>query len=378
MGRFFPSGIRSAVDVIDDVIGVHNDILSATRTALEIAKALAALANVNPLEAALDQLIQQIEAFIDELTEDTTVHAIMIPIQKQYSGLGVEHPEESLDPFTLAPDYDLLVNDGVFSEELVNDITPDTITFINNSNTAVGGNRGFWRELAISVQDEGDYARPRFTDEFAVGGVCLVFGSNNLEDLQQHFAALMALLAFGPRADLAARTRPKAEGLKVLAVPTLPSGRIGVQVDWDGVPPVIISPFFSGEQTINEEVFVIRSTDPRIRERFSWVQNFSRQPNDEVTDLQSEGTTTVIARVNNDGFISRYIDDDASLTEETSYYYAIAIRYRIGETIQPMSNLSAVRRVFYTKRAMSSRRGEPPDWWARRWASPPAPTLPPR
>lgn len=362
IGMFLPNQLLLLADGASEIADQTSNALNAIKSALEIAKALAAAAATNPIEAALRALIDELNALIDALTEDSAVHAIMIPFQKQYFGRGIPAPRESVDPYTVAPNFDQLVNDNAYAEQVVSDITPNTITFINSANTATGGNAGFWKELILSTRDAGDTARPRFANNFAVTGVALVYGSESMKELSRILAALDTLFFLGSRMDPSARTRPVAENVRVLAVPVPGENRIGVQIDWTPVPPVKINALYSDESFKIKEIFIVRSTDPRIRERFSWHGVFPTEPAD--SGLQESGKTKVIARLKNDGFISRYIDNDPALEENTTYYYTLALRYFIDDEAQPMAPFSAVRRAFYTRRPGSTRRSEPPDWWA--------------
>jgi hypothetical protein len=149
------------------------------------------------------------------------------------------------------------------------------------------------------------------------------------------------------------------------AIPT--ENQMGVQLDWPPIPPGVIRSLFTTEQFVIHEIFVIRSTDPRMRQRFSWLQNFDLEPDPDSTEIEelvsTDGKTQVVARLKNDGFIAGHIDR-VPLSEKTEYYYAIALRYSIGNVPQPMGNLSNVERVYYNARAMTTRKSEPPDWFA--------------
>lgn len=349
LGRLFPDAIRQAANAVGEFNDQVAKALNLVKTALEAAAAIAALASQDPLEQALREALAQIEEFIDSLLEGTTAHAIMIPIQKQYFGIGDPIPPNEVDPFALTPSFDQLAEDGGYPQKVIQDVTPDTITFINNSVTATGGNAGYWRTLALSLQDPGDFARPDFPSNFAVTGACVIFGSESLTDLYRIIALINKLLNMGLRADMTSRSQPRPTGLTARVMPIPTEGRIGVQLDWTPVPPALIKPLFSAEKAIITEIFVIRSTDAQLREKFAWGSIFPAEPSNEITDLPSTSTTKVIARLRNDGFIARYIDDDETLNIDTPYYYTLALRYRIGDVYQPMSEFSNCVRVFYDK-----------------------------
>jgi hypothetical protein len=367
VGKFFPSEAQSLASLVTDITGTLSTFLSVLKTALEISKALAASAATNPVEAALRATISEIEDFIDGLTKQTAAHAILIPIQKQPFGPGQSRPSGlASEADELILNFDQLIrHEGAFYESLLADISPDTIPFINDAPTAVGGNQGFWRALMLSLRDDGDPNKPEFPTEFATAGVCLIFGAEDLASLQNHFDVFNTILQVGNRADLAARTRPQMENVRgsTMVISDDSPARVAVQLDWDPVPPAQNFPLYSDETQILTEIFVIRSEDRRLRERFAWADNFSRQPNDAASDLQEEGLTKVIARIRNDGLIARHIDDDDTLEEGKTYYYGTAVRYTINDIVQPMSGISNVIKVEFT-RPHDHRTGEPPDWWA--------------
>lgn len=359
---FFPSEARALTEGVSTIVDSLNTFLGIVRTTLEIVSSLAATATSSPIEAIIKEALDELTGFIDDLLDSTTAHAIFIPIQKQFFGLGARIPDGAVIQAEIPGDFDSLVLDGAFPLQVPGTIAPETVLFVNTSHTAIGGNQGFWKTFVLSQQDVGDPNRPDFPEDFAVTGACIVFGSEQLSRLQNVFDIFNAVLNLGFRGDLSARTRPVAENLRVKTVP-LPGGEIGVQLDWDPIPPTQTLALYSDQQLIAKEILVIRSTDPSLREKFSWKEEFAGQPSDSSSDLPESNESKVIARINNDGLIKRYTDTEG-LEEGQTYYYALAIRYTLGGETQPVSNFSAVRRIRYIKRPQSSRQAEPPDWWA--------------
>jgi len=354
----FPDEIRGIVEAVTTITGALNEVLTITKTALEIVKALASQAASNPVELILRQTINEIESFIDALTQQTTANAIIIPIQKQPFGLGERRSTTDIDDFD-SP-IDQLIDDGSFS------VGPslDTIEFINETASSVGGNAGFWRALQLSLQDPGDRNKPDFPLEFAVAGVCIIFGAEDYQDLQKNFALFERVFAMGNRASFDGNTRPVAQNVRTRALPVngATPARIGIQIDWDTIPPILGFPLYSDQVIVVNEIFIVRSTNSRFREQFSWNQSFSREPQDSSSDLQEEGDNKVIARVTNDGFILRHIDDEETLVEGEVYYYGLALRYSIEDEVQPMGNFSNVVRTRFS-RPTGTRRSVAPDWW---------------
>lgn len=382
-GPTFNNFLTPLVDLIIETNKAEDAILKATKTGLEAAKAFAALVSIDPLEEALRLLLAEVTALIDQLAENTTCHGIFIPIQKNYPGFGpFARPGAQVDNLAYTPKFDELLKDGSYEEQLVSSITPETISFINTAPGASGGNAGFWSTLFRSTLDVNDPARPRFDSTFAVSGVAIVFGSAQLSALNRITAALEALFRFGIlSSDMTARTRPVVQNLRAIPVPTLAKkdsnnpARIGVQLDWDPVPPLKINSLYDASASfIVDEIIIVRSTLPRAREAFRWHDLFLREPSNDITDLDFQGSTRVIARLKNYGFIRRYIDDDPSLTEGVTYYYTIALRYFSQEEgasgtdavkiRQPMGPFCSMQRVFYNGRTGATRRSNPPDWFA--------------
>lgn len=364
LSAFFPKEARQAVDAIVSFNEQLTTLLNTTKAGLEIAKALAALASADPLELALRTILQEIEDLINGLLGETTAYALFVPIQKQYYGLGDPIPPDEIDATQLTPDYATLVNNNAFPQSIINANTPDVISFINDSASAQGGNRGYYHTVVSSLSDSGDPARPDFPQDFAVTGVSVIFGSVRRTDIYKIVSLIGRVIDLGIRSDLTSRSQPFPTGLKSKIYPEPTEGTIGVQLDWDPVAPVLVKPLFSAEKSVITEIFVIRSTQASLRERFTWGKNFPAQPTDDINAHPETTTTKVIARLRNDGFIARYVDTSADLKIGTPYYYAIALRYKINDVVQPMSDLSNVVRVFYTQLPSSSRQGIPPDWFA--------------
>jgi len=378
LGKFYPQALRDAVAAHQAFSALNAKILAQVKAALEVARIFASAAAINPLELALEQALQEIQDFIDGLAGNTTVHAIMIPIQKQYFGLYEPIPADALDGLALTPDYNTLLRLDAYPASVVNDITPDTISFINTAPTALGGNAGFYKELVLSLYDQGDFARPTFPPSYAVTGVAVIFGSSKLTDIYRIAALFARGIKLGRNASLTARTSPVAAGLTAKICPIPTQNRIGVILKWDPVPLVLLKQLFSGEALVVTELIVVRATDPGFRQRWSWQENFSREPSDDLKDLQSNpsGSVKVIARLSNgtSNWVSAtgnslytrnsYTDDDPSLEIDKSYYYGVYLRVKINGTTQPIGQCSNIVWVQYVNRVSATRLSTPPDWFA--------------
>lgn len=363
-GRLLPKAVRDALLKAGKAQDAVTNALAVLELALEIAATVAGLAAQDPIEAVLREAIAQAEAFLDGLIGKTTAHGIMIPIQKQYFGIGDPIPPDSIDTTMVNPAYNDLRNSGAIPIIKDGIIAPETISFINSNASVVGGNQGYYRTLIQSIQDSGDFAKPDFPSNYAVAGVSVIFGSKSLTDIYRIIALINKFLHLGLRADMGAGSQPLPSNLTYRIAPIPTEGRIGVQLDWTPLPLFQVKPLFSLEKAHIREIFVVRSTTPSFREAFAWGKVFPTEPTASQGALPSTPDTKVIARLTNDGFIKRYIDKDKTLKIGVAYYYALAIRYTIDGVVQPISNFSNVVRVFYNARPGSSRGGVPPDWYA--------------
>jgi len=363
VGNIFPPELKQATDAVGQVVNTLSSYLNLVRQGLTLAAQFTSQATTNPVESALNTGLDQIQALINGVVTGTTVHAIAIPIQKQYYGRGVRAAiQDRLRE--LIPSYDQMLEDGAFADRDPTTLPPAVSQFINASNTAVGGNQGFFRVAMTSLQDPGDFQRPLFPPNFAVAGACIIFGATDLETLQPNFNLINSLINAGERADLAAHTRPVLRNLTGRIVSVVNNtGRLVVELTWTAVPPVTTFPLFADDQFIATEIFVVRSTDAGLRDKFTWNQVFSRQPQDARSDLQNESGVQVVARITNDGFTRGYTDDSSELTAGTVYYYAAAVRYTVGGAVQPMSNFSNCIRIAIAQ-PVGSRASAPPDWVA--------------
>ena len=364
-----PKDLVAINDKITEALTTLNDFLALVKEALELAKLLSSLIATNPIEAALRALLDEIERFIDGLLQGTGAHAIFVPVQKKIVALDINGTPETPPPG--APDS----SDELDNQGLIANASSTVLSFVDDASRATGGNAGFYRTLTESLVDEGDINRPRFTPDFAVAGGALVFGANSVRDLSAIIALLESFIKLGDRDDALRNNLLPLENLraKTLPISTASPARIGVQLDWDKILPAFTMPFLSAETVVIEEIFVIRSTDQRIRESFNWNDVFPDQPSDDINILPVQGDTQVIRRIQNDSFVSRYIDKEESLVEDGVYYYAVAPRYSIttdlpgtvtfslDEEILPMGPLSNVVRVEF-KRPVDSKGAEPPDW----------------
>jgi len=365
--KLAPPALQKILLGVEKTNAAFKTALRVTQAKLHIAKVFARIAAANPVEAALRTALQEIEDFLTGLAANTAAHAIMIPIQKQYTGIDFL---ESFDRFSLESVFDKVANEGSYTRDVLRTNTPATISFINHATNATGGNHGYWRTFMLSLYDTGDAARPLFPPNYAVAGVSVIMGANSLSLLMPLMDIFNQLLFMGTRGSLSSRILPMPRNLRGLVIPMPDKQELGVQLDWDPIPLVILRPGFTSEQFQVKNILVIRSVDPNLRQRFGWAQNFDfipsvltdADPTVKDWEIDPDAETQVIAQLKNTGFVFRYVDR-VPLKEGRAYYYALAVIYTLGGVLQPVSNLSNVETIYYNGRARPSSRGEPPDWF---------------
>lgn len=370
----FTEEVNTILDKGEQVLSKLVDILQVIKDILTIAKLIASLIAGNLIEALIAQLLKEIDQLLEGLLHGTRLHAIIIPIQKQSFGIGIEINLDAL----LKTDENVIHSSAQLSEDgKINNSTTaysqtnvrDFLNFIDTSAYAVGGNRGFYRTLAESVQDEGDPNRPLFTDNFAVVGSCLLVGSRSVDTLYRLAVLLNALLRLGDRTDPLRHAFPTIQNLKARVIPITNAGsvdgRIGIALSWDPIPPRINFPFYNNEEATIDEIIIVRSTDPVFRQKFTWSEVFNTNLVNDINVLptSSSGRTKVIKRIKFDGFTVGYVDDDPTLVGGAVYYYTTILRYELNDKFLPLKTFSNTVRVQFV-RSLVSANSEPPDWIA--------------
>ncbi len=356
-GGFAPKAIRQILTALDLANSVTARALDLTKAQLGLMKVLAYAANANAVELALRAALDECLGYIQGLTANTGAHAIFIPIQKPYTGVSLidSVPAVPIDTWLTAQD-----NLDSYTREVVAQNTPETINFISSAYANRGGNAGYWREFSRSLSDVGDLARPLFPPNYAVTGAAVVVGSSLLGPILGALDLLQLLLRGVGRLDSAYNARPRISDLRAHTVLMPLSGKLGVQLAWTPIARVLQQRSISTELYHVKKIAVVRSTDAHLRECFQWHEKIQGFP--EEVQLDESDETVVVAVLDNDGFISGYVDE-VDFEPGVTYYYALAAQYEIsGVTF--MSAFSNVERVLYRNHAMTTRRSEPPDWFA--------------
>lgn len=359
--KLLPPGVSEIANGFDTLSGALSTALTVVKTALELTRTLSSAASTDVVETTLNTLLEELQGIVDGLASNTTAHSIFIPVQKQPFGLGVEYAPGAVATQDRVPSYDTYAEDNGIDKD--SDHPSFLVDFINNADTAVGGNRAFWRKLVTSLKDAGDDAKPDFEETYAVAGVAIVFGATTLDQIAKQAKLLQGFVKSNPRDRLVANTTPVVENLRTRVVPEVDSGNIGIVVEWDVVPAVQNPSLYSLETLIVDEIIVIRSTDPEMRQKFLWSEMFSSELSDDLSVLLEEKDYKVVARLRNDGFIRKFVDTDG-LQAGVPYYYAAVPRYTLSGKRQPLTDVSNVVRVNYDNKPTDTRRSVAPNWIA--------------
>ena len=339
--QFFPPPLQRAVTSLNTVFKTATKATKALETGLRLAAQFSAAASQDPVEDALRTAVEEIDDLIEGLMGRTQCHAIIVPISKKALRRSatdkLTHLEEWLRP-----------NEPAYA-------------WVSQAKYSTAGPRMFYKTLVESVNDAGDINRPTFPSDYATVGACVLAGAETLQDLQVPLRLLTTLFTGNQRLAPAASILPAVQDLRV--TPAALRGGVGVHLRWTPVPPVNNAPLFSDDAIVAKEIFLIRTTRPFQQGFLHWDDLFNgEQPSE--TGLPTSKDTQVIARLNNHGLVTSYVDTKNLLDPLETYYFTACIRYTINGVIQPMGTLSNVVRVTRAQAAPSSRQAVPPDWIA--------------
>jgi hypothetical protein len=155
------------IEKIASIIDELRKILSVVVNLLEVIANLI-IGLKDAASAIIKKIIDQIKAFLEGLLEDAGLYAIFIPNGKRFNttfaGFGDLTPPAS----------------KLFAPAPTDQPMTDTYRkFLVNANRYSGGNAGFYRQVAASLQDKGDRNRPQFmSDADWVGGLVMMLGTN--------------------------------------------------------------------------------------------------------------------------------------------------------------------------------------------------------
>lgn len=304
--------VQSLTEIVRTGLTVVSDVLT-----------LIAQLQVNfedPVRAALQQVIQAIEAALDSLTADTAVYVLFVPVRRKVIVSPLIQEALSLTGIANVPknkSYDL----QVLEAKLVAS-NPQVARFLKFP--ADGGNAGFLRTVSESTVDPADYNRPLFGPTAFVGGVHVLAGAPNYADLLGFITAIDAL--FDQPRGLAVSGKPVPQNLRVDAI-RLITGQPGAALSWDAQDRVVPIPELDIVCAITR-VAIIRSTNPEFLSATSPEKLFGTSRLNK--GMQSaDGKTEVIDVVDVGTFVpTSYGDTTGTLIDGTTYYYAVSFNLK--------------------------------------------------
>jgi hypothetical protein len=157
------SPLQKLIEFIDKVKEVLRVIVGIIDL---IAKLIMGLQDA--LATAIKLIIDKIKQILEGFLGDVGIYMLFVPIAKRFNttfmGLGDLTPPRTSALFAPSP---------------TNLQSPNQKQFIAELNKYAGGNHGFYRTVATSLQDPGDTNRPQFNDSTDfVGGLTILFGTD--------------------------------------------------------------------------------------------------------------------------------------------------------------------------------------------------------
>lgn len=302
--------LEKIANIIDELRKVLNAVVSLLEM---IANLIIGLKDA--AAAIIKKIIDQIKAFLEGLLEDAGLYAIFIPNGKRFNttfaGFGDLTPPAS-KLFAPAP------TDQPMSESYRK--------FLVNANRYSGGNAGFYRQVAASLQDKGDRNRPQFMNESDwVGGLVMMLGTNIdpfgfLDDMWRLKGT------FGSLFKSTAETKvPKPENLTAYAL-TKPGNdkKLSVLLKWD----TLDVPFMTLPDLGNMILI------PRRRAIFAIRNNILASTANNVVELIGTRDISSSTKKGDDIWVvseaefklgeNSYVVRDLPVADGDTYYFAIA------------------------------------------------------
>lgn len=310
-------------DIINKIKEFINVIVTILETILSILAAL-----LDPLAAAIKAIINAIKKAIESFLEDLGGYLLYVPIRKRFMtnflGLGDITPHWSSADAPWASTA-IASNLGIFSNPNSQVDTKDPVLseFLTNMNRYNGGNVGFYRTITDSLADEGDTARPQFTDESDwVGGIIILMGTDFdplgfLDDIWRLFG-LFKLPDSNP-------SLPRPKNLKVRAITKVLGGKFSALLSWDHVE----NPFKRLEDLGGSYYYPERYAIIRVKNN---VRSLAAQnvidlvgTRDLKVGLTFDGGNTVVIEEGELNVTNvSYFDKDIPANSDDVFYYAIA------------------------------------------------------
>jgi len=359
------SGIATVTGVIATLIGIQKSIL-------QIISALA-IDLLNPQALAIKAALAVLEELLDKYIKiDARLHMLVVPLRKRL-------PENMAGDLTMPYGEDSWVIDETISDE--------TKTALSEALERVGhydqGNEGFGRTIIEATYDPDDPNAPKYGDTEAVFAMVILGGAQSIMGVYDLLRAIQGLLGTALKGNpLIPNTITRTpQDLQVTPIAAPNSVRVGMQLKWGNPPTLQTLAEFDGVRIRLEEVAVIRSTNDEVMNAKDWTTIFGGSQPAELTREQNEvknaltsadKKTVVISQLRFDGVRNAYIDDDAALVKDTTYYYTVAFRYSLAEepkdnqepnyVLQKYAQISNIVSARIEANLPSTRGGVKPDW----------------
>lgn len=354
--NFLPPEVPQAIAQITSLIDKFLTIYKQSITAAKLYQS--SLSGGTP--DVLHTLVQALVDLIEGLLQAGKVHALFVPIPKHYPGPS---PAAALAP-TLD---DLALELGFSFEEAAAIFSSGASTSYNQLIGQSGGNASFYRSFAQSLGDVFDENRPQYLSAGdAVTMTVMMLGAPTFSGLVEVASSFNRLFKPPANSDLTARMVPVPQNLRTTIVGLPKATGIGVRLDWSPPKPVYDSPYFPAVTTTVTKYAVIRCTDPKVAASAQTVLDFfsTRTLTEGLTSDDKAKVSKVIAV--GSGSNASYVDDDASLDRDHTYFYCVAWQTSVEENGQvTVLNFDRVSNVVKTRvRAATPGLSTPPDWVA--------------
>lgn len=349
-------GVQPLLKLIDSLKTLLAGIVQALKTAIALAKLLD-----DPYIAIMERLVKALEDTIKSLVEDAGGYMLHVPIGKRlmtsFNNLGDITPE-------------LGASAGFFDEPagVTKYITPAMREFWTDVNRYSGGNAGFYRLMAASLEDLGDVNRPQFTspDDY-IGGLVLIAGTSAdplgfLEDLWNFH-----LLFGGPDPTVKV---PRPMGLTAKTLQGVTAGKCSIFLTWNPpTSPITTLRDLGGAVLYAREYAVIRCKNYTAAITAQTVVDLlgTRDIREGLT--ARDGDIEVVHVGPYDITKTCYTDSKVPATEDDVFYYAVAWKLKAFRPDESLSenggknlnwwHISNIARVTPLASLPAS---TPPDW----------------
>lgn len=372
-----PSGLTNIVDTASSISSTVTTVLKTVKDALSALSQ----ANLSPpastAQGLIDTAIGTLEDGLKELTEGPAsgagLYLLAVPVRKQTvipSVLRTALDATGMLDLPAGPqDIEQLI-----AQEAIADQGPEALASFSKAMTAEGGNAGFLRTVAESLSDTGDANRPQLAETDAVAGFCILAGASDYSKMSSFLTAFKALVgAQRPAVAMDAPALPVPQNVKARVV----SGSApAVALSWDYQQPYEVIPTL-GISIEMYQVAVIRSQSSKLVSQFTATEIFGTN---KLTAGMKVGVGTDVIEVvaifesSQAAIISEY--QDTSITEDGTYYYAVAYNVKAGNTADMLSGSGAEQGFDKLSNvvklevlldapetgAIKSAGGVPPDW----------------